>query len=109
MCFAFLAGCSVRPSVRRHFAVCHKMRPYRRDALAANLPKNFKFKNHSLVRFFADKYDETVTDYTEKYRKARVAEKVVCELYFMLVVVPDEFDFSVCRLGASYLILDTSS
>ena len=32
-------------SVCRHFAVCHKMRPYHRDALAAILPKQFKFKN----------------------------------------------------------------
>ena len=59
--------------------------------------------------YFADNYFETETDYAENIRKARVAEKVFWELYFMLVVVPDEFDFSVCRLGASYLIPDTSS
>ena len=45
-----------------------------------------------------------MTDYAENTRKARVSEKVVWELYFRLVVVPDEFDFSVCQLGASYLI-----
>ena len=41
MCFAFLDGCC---SVCRHFAVCHKIWPYRRDAVVANLPKKFKFK-----------------------------------------------------------------
>ena len=40
-------------------------------------------------------YFETTTDHLENTRKSLVAEKVVCELYFQLVVVPDEFDFSV--------------
>ena len=40
-------------------------------------------------------YFETTTDHAENTRKSLVAEKVVCELYFQLVVVPDEFDFSV--------------
>ena len=57
--------------------------------------KNENLKNRRLVRFFADKYYGTDTDNAEKHRKARVAEKVVCELYIMLVVVLEEFDFSV--------------
>ena len=41
-------------------------------------------------------YFRTTTEHLEKIRKAQVAEKVVCkQLYFMLVVVLDEFDFSV--------------
>ena len=40
-------------------------------------------------------YFETETDYAENTRKSLIAEKVVCELYFQLVVVPEEFDFSV--------------
>ena len=45
--------------------------------------------------FFADKYFETDTDYAENTRKSLIAEKVVCELYFKLVAVPEEYDFSV--------------
>ena len=37
--------CSVRLSVCQGFAVGHKIWPYRRDFVAANLPKQFKFKN----------------------------------------------------------------
>ena len=63
----------------------------RRDSL-----KNVNIKKyHILVRFFADNYFETETDYAENTRKPPIAEKVACELYFKLVVVPDEFDFSV--------------
>ena len=82
-------------SVCRHFAVCHKIWPYRRDAVAAILPKKFKLKNRRLVRFFADKYAGTDSDYAENTRKALITEKVVCELYFQLVVVLEEFDFGV--------------
>ena len=52
-------------------------------------------KDHRLVRFFADNYFETETDYAENTRKSLIPEKVVCELYFQLVVVPERFDFSV--------------
>ena len=40
-------------------------------------------------------YFETETDYAENTRKSLIPEKVVCELYFQLVVVLEEFDFSV--------------
>ena len=36
------------------------------------------------------------TDHAENIRKARVAEKVVCNLFFMLVVVLNKIDFRVC-------------
>ena len=59
-------------------------------------PKNVNIKkNRTLVRFFADNYFETETDYAENTRKSLIPEKVVCELYFQLVVVPERFDFSV--------------
>ena len=57
--------------------------------------KNSNLKIRSLVRFFAEMYFETDTDYTENTRKSLIPEKVVCELYFQLVVVLEEFDFSV--------------
>ena len=42
----FVLRCAARGccSVSRHFAVCHKIWLYRRDALAAILPKKFKLK-----------------------------------------------------------------
>ena len=57
--------------------------------------KNENLKILILVRFCADNYIETETDYAENTRKSLIAEKVVSELYFQLVVVPEEFDFSV--------------
>ena len=57
--------------------------------------KKSNLKNQILVRFFADNYFETETDHAENTRKSLIAEKVVCELYFQLVVVLEEFDFSV--------------
>ena len=56
---------------------------------------NSNLKNHSLVRFFAEMYFETETDYAENIRKSLIPEKVVCELYFQLVAVLEEFDYSV--------------
>ena len=49
-CFAFLALPVF--SVRHAFAVCHKMWLYRRDAVAANLPKNFKLKKQTSRTIF---------------------------------------------------------
>ena len=48
-CFAFLAACC---SVSHVFAVCHKIWLYRRDALAAILPKQFKFKKQTSRTIF---------------------------------------------------------
>ena len=39
-------------SVSRHFAVCHEIWLYRRDAVAANLPKKFKFKKQTSRTIF---------------------------------------------------------
>ena len=57
--------------------------------------KSSNLKIQILVRFSADNYFEKETDHAENTRKSLIAEKVVSELYFQLVVVLDEFDFSV--------------
>ena len=77
------------------FAVCHKIWPYRRDVVAVILPKKIKFKKSLSRTIFADKYNGTVPDDADNTRKSLITEKVVCELYFQLVVVLEEFDFSV--------------
>ena len=87
MCFA----CSLL--FRQGFAVCHKIWPYRRDSL-----KNVNIKKyHRLVRFFADKYAVTEPISMRKTKNLLIISKVFPNLYFTLVVVTDEFDFSVSR------------
>ena len=100
MCFVFLA-CLFRPSVAiRGLPQDMAVRPSRCPRRES--PKNVNIKKyHRLVRFFADKYDGTEPIQIGKMKKSRIFSKVFPKLYIMLVVVPDEFDFSASRQGAT--------